>query len=513
MWPRRWSTAGAFIPSLNGLPFTHKTPLDPDECDVDAWYDPWPNFGILSHCRSAFSPQLRPATVTHHTLSYQKSLHQLVLRILLADSFPCDSIVCTSAAARHSLRSLLDSVAAHLDADAGVHSRYQGRFDLIPIGVDTNRFCPWPKAEVRAKIGLPGDACVILFLGRLSFIDKADLHPLLFAFRQILEARGRPRTLLLVLAGSDSGGYLAALQARIAELELTKSVRILAQPREAHLLFSAADVFVSPADSLQESFGLSVIEAMASGVPQVVSDWNGYRETVEHGGTGFLVPTYWARADTDICKVSPLFGSEWDYDHALLGQQVAVDCAKLREYLELLIHNSDLREEMGNRSRKRAVALFSWPVIVRQYEALWRELRQIAWGAPLNGTSRMSYAQPAYFDTFKHYATRILDDDAEFEITPRGTQALTAGGREFRGYPAIRTALLDAQVLERALGAFDPGKVSDESPARKTLSEVARELVAGNPEYHKDRAKRHILWLLKQGYISARENDRNSTEG
>ena len=53
----------------------------------------------------------------------------------------------------------------------------------------------------------------------------------------------------------------------------------------------AADIFVSLADNIQETFGLSVIEAMASSLPLVVSDWNGYKDLVNHGFNGFRIPT------------------------------------------------------------------------------------------------------------------------------------------------------------------------------------------------------------------------------
>ena len=56
-------------------------------------------------------------------------------------------------------------------------------------------------------------------------------------------------------------------------------------------IWSAPDIFVSLVDNVQETFGLTPLEAMAAGLPVVASDWDGYRETVRHGVDGFLVPT------------------------------------------------------------------------------------------------------------------------------------------------------------------------------------------------------------------------------
>ena len=52
----------------------------------------------------------------------------------------------------------------------------------------------------------------------------------------------------------------------------------------------AASYSLSLVDCLQETFGLTPIEAMASRLPVVVSDWNGYRDTVVEGRTGYRVP-------------------------------------------------------------------------------------------------------------------------------------------------------------------------------------------------------------------------------
>ncbi len=398
---------------------------------------------------------------------------------------------------------LLDCVACRLEEGTGFRLRYDGRLDLIPLGVDTELLRPRDKSEIRRKFGLPPDACLVLFLGRLSFIDKADLHPLLSIFREIVGQQKSAQRLLLVLAGSDRGNYILALEGYIAELGLKKSVRVIIQPQEAHLLMAGADIFTSPADSVEECLGLSVIEAMASGVPQIVSDWNGYRDTVEHGVTGFLVPAYGSRCDSDICQIAPVFGNQWDFDHAMLGQSVVVDCAKLKEYLELLIGNPNLRAEMGKRARERTLTFCRWPVIVRQYEQLWSDLRQAAGEPPLRSPSRMPYTQPSYFDVFSHYATRLLDDASELEITPLGKALLAGKGPKLINYPAIRMNLLQMELLIRMLAALDGQRIPrmPNTDSGQTIVEVVTMLAENRKAHHADQIKRHIRWLLKRGYL------------
>ncbi len=93
-----------------------------------------------------------------------------------------------------------------------------------------------------------------------------------------------------------------------------------AAPRNAARVWHAADVFVSPSDNIQETFGLAVIEAMASGLPVVASDWDGYRDLVADGETGFLVPTAIVEGSTVAASVRLLMG-ELSYDYFLAEVQ------------------------------------------------------------------------------------------------------------------------------------------------------------------------------------------------
>ena len=82
-------------------------------------------------------------------------------------------------------------------------------------------------------------------------------------------------------------GYVNILSDLINKLEIEDRVVIISDYDASHipLYYGMADVFVSPSDNIQETFGLSVIEAMASGLPVIVSDWDGYRDTVVDGVT------------------------------------------------------------------------------------------------------------------------------------------------------------------------------------------------------------------------------------
>ena len=98
----------------------------------------------------------------------------------------------------------------------------------------------------------------------------------------------------LVLAGGADSEYSEQVVAHAAQLGLGSDLRTFFNLPPACLpsLYAASDVFVSPADSPSESFGLTIVEAMACGRPVVASDWDGYKDTVRHGEDGFRIPTY-----------------------------------------------------------------------------------------------------------------------------------------------------------------------------------------------------------------------------
>jgi hypothetical protein len=252
--------------------------------------------------------------------------------------------------------------------------------------------------------------------------------------------------------------------------------------REQHRLHAAADIFVSPVDSLQESGGITPVEAMACGVPQVVSDWDGYRDTVDHGVTGFRVRTIWAPCDEDAVTLSMLSRDHF-MDHLRLGQSVAVDLAELKESLSRLIVDGDLRGRMGEASRKRAVERFAWPVIIRRYEALWQELSEIAQSEPRR-RSEPSYSEPRFFDVFRGFATEILSDEALLRSTEGGVEVAAAGGPK-SSYDVLDDALLHDLLV----------RVGTRGESLATLIPAFAQRAPAS------RIRAHAMWLIKYGLL------------
>jgi len=124
------------------------------------------------------------------------------------------------------------------------------------------------------------------------------------------------------------------------ELNVTPHVYFLGMQLDVEEIFRMADVYLQPSQT--ESFGLTVLEASAAGIPAIATDVGGLPEVVSDGETGFLLP---------------------------LGE---VDGMAARA-IELL-KNKELRQSMGQKARQRALALFSAERVVRMYVDLYKRV-------------------------------------------------------------------------------------------------------------------------------------------
>ncbi len=138
-----------------------------------------------------------------HVYSYQTLLHDWVLKLLLGRVYACDRVICPGRASRNALVNILDAVADRLSHDLGVRCSFKGQVLSIPYAIDTELFRPRDKAVIRREFQLPEDAFLILWVGRISPIDKADLLPLVRVHERLVRANPL-RKLVLVLAGSGA---------------------------------------------------------------------------------------------------------------------------------------------------------------------------------------------------------------------------------------------------------------------------------------------------------------------
>ncbi len=458
----------------------------------DVWHDFDADIQCAAAMRSRLSSRLFPITATVHILSYQGLLGGWILDILLHRLYACDAIVCTTQSCQKALANLIAHVADRFNAEFGTALHFPGELPVIPYSVDTELFRPGRRTEARSILRLPQDAFVIGWIGRLSPVDKADLIPLLQVFARLVRANPH-RSLLLLLAGTGPEIFRNALLQCAVDLGIAANVKLITPlpPEQRANVHAACDVFTSPIDNLQETAGITPLEAMASGVPQVLADWDGYREAVEHGKTGFLVPTMWSACDDDIAHQSGIYDDYNLMDHYALAQSVVIDLRAYQQAFQALLDNPALHAAMGAASRLRALAHYSPSVIVEQHESLWERLVQVAHRVDFDPAQKPAFDEPAFFRNFEHYPSAMIAKQEKLHLTEMAKE-MQAGRAGFPFYyPSIPG--LTQQSLQMALGLLgDPGEFGT------STQRVAERL--GISELQ---ARRHVLWLLKQGLLEA----------
>src|SRR5262249_18939677 len=140
------------------------------------------------------------------------------------------------------------------------------------------------------SLGIAADEFVVLFVGRLAFNAKAHPFPMYLALQRLAADH---KVVLVECGWMDNDAVGTAF--KDARAKICPSVRsiVLDGTSAADLArgWAGADCFCSLSDNIQESFGLTPIEAMASGLPCIVTDWDGYRDTVRDGLDGLRVAT------------------------------------------------------------------------------------------------------------------------------------------------------------------------------------------------------------------------------
>jgi glycosyltransferase involved in cell wall biosynthesis len=323
----------------------------------------------LSQIRRQMRRKAFPVCGILHTISWPFA----TFSYLTAFSFcqPYDSLVVTSQAGLKALKELLDEAFSFLSWRFKRQWRPQIVLEHIPLGVEPEFLRPIDKAEARRLFGLPEDCVVILYLGRLTDEYKADLESLLISFSRAAAER---RSLRLMIAGGDDGRNYPARLREVAQslgigdrISFITDFQIFAKP----VILSAADIFVSPVDNIQETFGIAILEAMAAGLPVIASDWSGYRDLVADGESGFLIPTLWESEAADRISQVMALCDQFAAEH-YLAQRTPIDIDALTARLILLSDNPELRQRLGERGRRRLCEKFSWPVVMRRYDELWQ---------------------------------------------------------------------------------------------------------------------------------------------
>ena len=433
----------------------------------------------LTRLRNRYSRTIFPITGTIHSLSYAEFSGPF-LRHLWAGTTERDAIVCTSAPGRQAVEHFFGWLRSSYDMTEAVVPAPQ--LPLIPLGVDVADLKPGGQQSDDGPVRL-------LVFGRISHHSKMDLLPLVRALHRLVAEGLDPKSVELVLAGwaDDNDDFLPTLKDYVNNVGIPLSVSLRPTEAEKHRLYQSSDIFISIADNPQETFGITVAEAGAFGLPSVVSEYDGYRDIIRHGETGLLVPTIGPDETSDADILAPLtYGNQY---HLLLAQRTAVEIPALAEALHRLITSPDERRSMGEAARKRVAEQYSWEQVIRQYHDLWDELYE----RPVDPDALRDVAHPQtmpYADLFGHYTTKQLDPEMRLKAGRTG-EAFYRG----QDYPTLysgMTLTIDPELAKKLVFL-----------ARKSVDSdsLIRKLIAIAPEVDETTVKNHIMWSLKHDIL------------
>ena len=218
-----------------------------------------------------------------------------------------------------------------------VNNTFPGDYEIIPNGIDFNRF----SADVAPMPQFQDGKLNILFVGRLE--KRKGLRYLLEAYGKLKWDLPNIRLIVVGPGNPDKESYRIISSQNLQDVEFVGPVSYEDLPR----YYASADIFCSPATGA-ESFGIVLLEAMAAGKPVVASDIEGFRGIVTDGEQGLLVPKK--------------------------------DSNALAEALRALAQDPELRRRLGGQGNRSAED-FRWEVVAGRVEDYYNSCLQGANGS------------------------------------------------------------------------------------------------------------------------------------
>lgn len=464
-------------------------------------YYPGPGLGTHAWRRSTFGHQHWSLCGITHTTSSAGAMDSIT-ELLSAPLQPWDALICTSTAVKDNVLRVLQAQTDYFRERLGITKVVLPQLPVIPLGIHTDDFVftPAQKSAAREVLGADAETLVVLFTGRLSFHAKAHPLAMYLAVERAAQECGKP--VMLVECGWHANDSIAKAYQEAAQLACP-SVRVITldgrQAEDRLTAWASADVFCSLADNIQETFGIVPLEAMAAGLPVVVADWDGYKDTVRDGIDGFRVPTLMPGPGlgTDLAQRHALGIDNYDMYCGHTCMLVAVDVDATTAAFSRLFQSSELRLEMGAAGRERARSRFDWRQIMPQYEQLWEQLQNRRKGA----VSEAAVPAPAWparldpFHAFAAYPTGQLSVDTRLGLAHMTVEAAKERLRAFRRLAMIDFASVvlptetEIELVLRAAQTPQPALT-----LVQTLSEPRRTVVF-----------RSLVWLVKLGLLHVQE--------
>lgn len=393
-----------------------------------------------------------------------------------------DALICTSKAARAVVEGFLERQESWLYKKLGATSFERPQLPVIPLGVHCEAWTPkndkqTAQAKARKLLGIDTNALVVLVSGRLDILTKFHPGPLLRVLAD-LQQNELPELELLIYGEAPNPGMAELWHKGLTTVAPSLVVHWVAgkQTELASTVRWAADLFISLADNPQETFGMTPLEAMAAEVPCLVSDWDGYRDTVTDD-VGIRISTQLFDG-LGREEAQGLLKDTLQYDMAIgrISQGIAVNTKELRNACLKLLSNKQLRIKLGKNGRKRVEQYYSWEIIISQWRKLLQELELRRLAAVKSGDTN-SPQEPPWLPTaseaFGEFASIVIKNDQKLYWTSPNSKSLAA------------------KLLKEPFDSWD--------------IDLSNKLIDGHDLAPHQLPERLKGWLIKQGLLSYQE--------
>lgn len=468
---------------------------------------PSPNFSAETWRRAPYGTAAWSLCGITHTTS-TAAVMQGFFDLRMAPVMEWDAVICTSRAVHASVTAQMDLIDDHIRRRFNAPAPPRPQLPVIPLGIHTADFTPDPAARVplRQRIGAAEGDMVLTTIARLSPHEKFDPLPLYLALQQARQGLPKGQRLHFLPCGIFRDDYSRKVFTEgAARLMPDVGFTLLdgANPTDRQQALSGADAFLFPIDNIQETFGLAPIEGMAAGLPVIVTDWDGMRDTVTDD-VGIRVTTRTLRADHTVREALRYQGGADSYVQycATTSALTQVDVPALAEAVRRLARDPALRRQMGAAGQARARAQYDWAAVIPQMQALWAELndrrhraaaagggqRYPAWGLPV---------APSPLLLFGAYPSRQAGFGAErFAAAPRPSDAPdVAEILALRDYAGLKR-----QFESTAHVAQIMAEIAQTGPKGASRPELER-----STGLRAMRVERAMIWLLKYDFIRPAE--------
>ena len=287
-------------------------------------------------------PQGAPVRVWH-----ARRNPEMLAGVVLRDIFRAPlKLVFTSASQRHHTgwTKFLIRRMDHVIATSRKTAAYlQVPNTVIMHGIDTERFCPpADKAEAARQVGLDPQKLYVGCFGRVRHQKGTDLF--VDAMIELLPRHPCWSAIVAGRATAEHKGFETGLRTRVEAAGLGQRILFVGEHKDIERWYRPLSLFIAP--QRWEGFGLTPLEAMASGVPVIATDVGAFSELIEDGVTGTLIP----RDDLQAMVVA---AERWMKDdagreqaaessriHAATRFSIAGEVRRLGEIYAALLHGS-----------------------------------------------------------------------------------------------------------------------------------------------------------------------------